>query len=277
MAVDVESLPALDSEYPVSEEQVREYRQRGHVLLRGVATPDEAAAYRPAIGEAVDQNKRDYPPLEDRDTYGKAFIQVGNLWEGDAAVRRFVFARRFAGIAARLLGADAVRLYHDQALFKEPGGGHTPWHQDQFYWPLEGSNSVTMWMPLVDVDADMGTMAFADGSHARTDLEQIAISDESEAHFNKLVAEQGWGVSEPARMAAGDATFHSGWCLHRAPGNNGDRTREVMTVIYFADGTRLMEPDNPNRRNDLERWHPGQQPSEFAASPLNPILWSKDA
>ena len=31
----------------------------------------------------------------------------------------------------RLMGVDGVGLYHDQALVKEAGGGHTPWHCDR--------------------------------------------------------------------------------------------------------------------------------------------------
>ena len=58
-----------------------------------------------------------------------------NLWAVDDAVKQFTLAKRFAKIAADLLGVDKVRLYHDQALYKEPGGGFTPWHQDQYYWP----------------------------------------------------------------------------------------------------------------------------------------------
>ena len=43
-------------------------------------------------------------------------------------------------------------------------------------------------------------------------------------------------------MAAGDATFHSGVTLHRAPGNPTNRVRDVMTVIYIADN---RNPNNP--------------------------------
>jgi hypothetical protein len=51
--------------------------------------------------------------------------------------------------------------------------------------------------------------------------------------------------------------------------------REVMTIIYFADGIRAMEPDNPNRSDDLAGWLPGIKPGELAASPLNPVVWSR--
>src|SRR5947209_7477366 len=97
---------------------------------------------------------RDYPLTAEqivryqRDTYGKAFLQIMNLWERDEAVRRFALARRFGKIAADLMGVDGVRIFHDQALYKEPGGGFTPWHQDHIYWPLDTNNTITLWMPL---------------------------------------------------------------------------------------------------------------------------------
>jgi hypothetical protein len=74
-------------------------------------------------------------------------------------------------------------------------------------------------------------------------------------------------------MAAGDATFHSGWTLHSAPGNHSDTMREVMTVIYFPDGTRVLEPDNGNRAADLRAWLPGCKPGDLAASYLTPVIY----
>jgi hypothetical protein len=99
------------------------------VLLHRVAAPDEVAAYRPLIRQATFGNSVEKRALNERDTYGRAFIQVGDIWKKEPAVAGFTLARRFGRIAAELLGVTAVRLYHDQALFKEPGGGPTPWHQ----------------------------------------------------------------------------------------------------------------------------------------------------
>lgn len=265
--------PELTSDYSLNADQIDQYQRDGHVLLRQVADPDEVAAYRPVIADATERFKRETRSLDERDTYGKAFLQVWNLWEQDSAVARFTLARRFAKIAAELMGVTGVRIYHDQALFKEPGGGHTPWHQDQYYWPLDTDKTVTMWMPMVDVPVEMGALTFATGSHRQGRFGQLAISDESEQFFADLVKERGFGIShEP--LAAGDATFHAGWTLHCAPGNNTDRMREVMTVIYHAEDARVIEPDSHKRQCDLARWLPGLKPGDLAASRLNPLAYS---
>lgn len=275
MTTATNNLPKLDTSYPLSPSQVESYRRDGHVLLRGVCSAEEIAAYREIIVDAAARYNTENRPIEKRDTYGKAFLQIMNLWERDEGSKRFVFGGRFAKLASDLMEVNSVRLYHDQALFKEPHGGHTPWHQDQYYWPLMTDNTITMWMPLVDASEEMGTMTFASGSQTEGYLGAIEISDESEAHFRKFVAEKGYRLTRCGAMKAGDASFHSGWTLHSAPGNSTETTREAMTIIFFEDGAQLMEPDNKNRWMDLERWHPGRKPGELAASPINPILFKR--
>ncbi|MCH7813236.1 MAG: phytanoyl-CoA dioxygenase family protein, partial [Planctomycetes bacterium] len=133
-------------------------------------------------------------------------------------------------------------------------------------------HTITMWMPLVDVPLEAGVLTFATGSHAQGSLASMPISDESQRTFDKLVAERRFPIARRA-LATGDATFHSGWTLHCAPGNASDHMREVMTVIYFEDGARVAEPHNPHQPADLARWLPGLKPGDPAASPLNPVVW----
>jgi ectoine hydroxylase-related dioxygenase (phytanoyl-CoA dioxygenase family) len=269
-------LPALDSRYPLSPSAIDHFQSAGYVRLNGVCSAEETAAYRACITQHTEEFAKNAPPLEKRDTYGKAFIQYMNLWTRHADVAKFTLARRFAGIAGELMGVDGVRLYHDQALYKEPGGGHTPWHQDQQYWPLDGVKCCTLWMPLVDCSADMGSMRFARGSQVLGYLGNIDISDDSEAKLEELVRSRGFPIDEAGDMAAGDATFHNGWTIHGAPGNaSTSQTREVMTIIFMEDGGRITEPDHAARVSDLANWMPGLAPGDIAASPLNPLLWTR--
>ena len=245
----------------------------GHVLLRGVADPAKLGSHRTAISEAALELSSENRDLEDRDTYGKAFLQITNLWQKDEGVKQFVFEKRFARIAADLLGVEKVRLYHDQALFKEPGGGYTPWHQDKYYWPLDTNQMITMWMPLVDIDEEMGIITFASGSHEFGLIDNVEISDESDAIYDRHISENKFPIEKPAAMKAGDATFHLGWTIHSAgPNRSSDKMREVMTVIYFADGAKISRPLNAHQQADLDAWFPGKAPGDIANSYLNPIL-----
>lgn len=266
-------MSSTPTSYPLSESQISDFRHKGHILLPGVATPEEIARFQPAIRDASYRYNTEQRALEDRDTYGKAFLQIMNLWQVDEEVKAYVFAQKFAHIAARLLGVEKVRLYHDQALYKEPLGGYTPWHQDQYYWPLDTEKTVTLWMPLVDITDDLGMLTFASGSHLKGAVESAAISDESERIFEEYIHTQGFEVSKARTMKAGDATFHMGWTIHCAGPNRSETiTREVMTIIYYADGTRIKSPENDNQKQDLAQWLGNLPAGSLAASELNPVL-----
>ncbi|RKN86320.1 phytanoyl-CoA dioxygenase family protein [Paenibacillus ginsengarvi] len=268
--------PELGSDYRIEKEQYQSYLEKGHIVLRGVAIPEEAMIYRNEICDQVRKLNPHQKDLNDRDTYGKAFIQVGNLWRQSKVVEKFVLARRFAKIAADLMGVEGIRIYHDQALFKEPGGGHTPWHQDQIYWPLDTEHTITMWMPLVPISEEVGSMTFASGTHKEGPITRQVISDESHKTLSQYVTSRGYEQVNYGAMAAGDATFHSGWTAHCAPGNPTNTMREVMTIIYMADGVRVAEPDSSARKNDLLAVFPGLKPGDIAASPINPLVYHRN-
>lgn len=266
--------PDLSSIYSITREQHEEYQRHGHIFLGNVATEAEINFYRPLITAIVDEVARARDTQGRISDYGGLFTQVTNVWRKSEAVSRFVYASRFARIAADLMGVKGVRLYHDQALIKEPGGKPTPWHQDYYYWPLDTENTITMWMPLVDVPREMGSMSFVRGSHVNSAFEKLPISETSQAYFERVIREQGSRVCSYS-LKAGDATFHSGRALHSAHANESVNRREVITIVYYADGTRILEPDNEHRKVDMEVFHPGQKPGELAASELNPLLFRR--
>jgi ectoine hydroxylase-related dioxygenase (phytanoyl-CoA dioxygenase family) len=267
-----QALPNLDNYKELPEENIIEFQQKGHTLVEQVLTAGEIATYRPVIVGAADRYNTERRKLDERDTYGKAFLQIMNLWMVDADARKFVLAKRMAKIAADLMGVENVRLYHDQALFKEPGGGPTPWHQDQYYWPIDTNNTITMWMPLVDINVDMGMLTFASNSYKEGAVFDFEISDESETAFDDYVKAHNFPISRANTMRAGDATWHRGFTMHHANGNNSDQMREVMTIIYVADGARVAPYKNDWQKNDHEKWLMGKPVGELIDSELNPRL-----
>ena len=264
-------LPELAGTRVVSPTERKRFADEGHVFIGELASPPEVAAYRPALLATAEAQRWEHRPLGQRDTYGRAFLQMFNLWRHDPAVARFVLAPRFARVAAGLMGLEGVRVYHDQALVKEAEGGHTPWHQDQGYWPLDTDDTITMWMPLRDVGSEMGSMNFASGSHRLGDVSAGSISDDSHESIGALLVQHGLHLVTHGAMAAGDATFHAGWTLHSAPANPTETDRPVMTVIYVADGARVTPP-TPQQELDMG-WLGGRQPGELVDSELNPLVW----
>jgi ectoine hydroxylase-related dioxygenase (phytanoyl-CoA dioxygenase family) len=244
-----------------------------------VLSVEEVAQFRPVILKHTRAHVDAARPMALRDTYGKAFLQSFNLWRVDPAVADFVRSPRFARVAAALAGCEGVRLYHDQALFKEPFGGPTPWHQDQYYWPFDDVPTITMWMPMVDVPEEIGSMTFASGSHRDRSLRGPGISDESQAAFAEQLHASGLPLHTHGAVAAGDATFHAGWTVHSAPGNPTATMRAVMTVIYVADGAHVARDLSPAQDFDRKVWLGGRQPGELVDHELNPRLWpvSQDA
>ncbi len=258
--------------YALSGEQIDFYRRHEYLKIKEVLSPELIAHFASFIRDKTLELNTNTLPMAERDTYAKAFIQVINLWRHCDQVRTFVFQRRLARIAAELMEVSGVRLYHDQSLFKEAGGGITPWHADQQYWPLASPKTITAWIPLQAVSPDMGPLAFAAGSQLDQRFRHLAISDDSERLIQ--TAMNGYPL-DAGPFELGEVSFHSGWMYHRAPPNQTLKTRGVMTIIYMDQNMRLKEPESKHQVNDRAAFCPGIAVGEICASELNPVLWSR--
>ncbi|MCX8472499.1 MAG: phytanoyl-CoA dioxygenase family protein [Sediminibacterium sp.] len=262
----------LNAPYSLTKEQIDFYQQHRFIKLKQVFDEATLLYFNEAISNRVALMSSNIKPLEERNTYGKAFLQLFNLWQEDDVVKEFVFSKRLAKIATDLMQTNGVRIYHDQALFKEGGGGITPWHADQYYWPLATDKTVTAWIPLQATPLELGPLEFSASSHQIVEGREIEISDESETAIQqRLKVTDFKHVIEP--FDAGEISFHSGWIFHRAGANITNQMRKVMTVIYMDNDMVLKNPDNKNQINDWNTWCPGAMIGEVIDTPLNPIIF----
>ncbi len=266
-------LESLAKPYELSLEQIEFFQKNRFIKLKQVFDQETITYFNEAIGKRVALMNKEHTPLEQRSTYGKAFLQLFNLWREDEIVKEFVFSKRLAKIASDLMQVNGVRIYHDQALFKEGGGGITPWHADQYYWPLETDKTVTAWIPLQATPLELGPLEFSAGSHQILEGRDLEISDESENVIQqKLKVTNFEHVIEAFDL--GEISFHSGWVFHRAGANTTNEIRKVMTVIYMDKDMILKNPENKNQINDWHTWCPGAKIGEVINTPINPILYS---
>lgn len=269
--------PALDidSEYKINPEQIARFEKDGYIKLKNVLSPEVLEYYGKEITRLVLLLNKNDKPLEERTTYGKAFLQIMNLWTKSEIVKEFVLGKRLARIATELLRTRGVRHYHDQALYKEAGGGYTPWHVDQFYWPLATEKTVTAWIPLHAVPLENGPLMFSVGSQRIKVGRDLAISDDSEKKIDEQLKLSNLPVDETP-FDLGEVSFHLGYTFHRAGPNKLSRPREVMTIIYMDQDMRLVEPKNENQKRDWETWCTGAKIGEVIDTPLNPVIYSRD-
>ena len=267
---DLAELPPLEADYAISDAQVERFWRDGFIILRAVLSPQEIRAYAPVIRETA---MRRFAAKDMQAAAHGAFLQTLGLRFDSEGLRRFCLAPRFGAVAARLLQVPAVRIFHEQALFKQPGGSDSHWHQDQYYWPLATDRSLGLWMPLVDCSREMGSIRFVRGSHRYGDLEGQHISDESAQHFDRFIARECLEIHQTEELAAGDCTFHLGWTVHGAPANHSAAMREAMIVTFYPDGTRVDTLSNPSRVNDARVFLGGRKPGELADSELNTVVY----
>lgn len=266
-----DQMESLHAHYPLSPDQISYYRENGCIKLKHVLTAPEIEFYGSEITRKVKELNTLDIPMEERNTYQKAFLQVTNLWRQSEVAKEFVFSRKLAGIAAQLMEVEGVRLYHDQALYKEPSGGITPWHADQFYWPLATDKCVTVWAPLQATPVEMGALEFSLKSQHFTYGRDLPISDESESMIQDALAGQGFELLREF-FELGEVSFHAGWTFHRAGPNTTQNPRAVMTIIYMDAAMTLKEPDNDAQKIDRDVFCPGAKVGQIINTEMNPVL-----
>lgn len=234
----------LNQILPISDEQIDFYHHNGFVKIENAVEQEFLPELKRIVEAAVLIRKgKDERDLKEKSQYEQSFLQCGYLCWDFPAVKEIVFAKRFAGIVKALMKAEHIRLWHDQALFKEPGGRITDAHQDCSYWPIrEPHFTSTMWLALVDVPIEKGCLYFYPKTNDPNLKEYVDIF--KNPHQPKFLNEKE-KVFVP--LKAGDATFHSGLTFHGAVENKTNDMREAMTVIYIKDGVTFDSSDERNK------------------------------
>ncbi|XOV86825.1 MAG: phytanoyl-CoA dioxygenase family protein [Pseudomonadota bacterium] len=256
----------------IDDSLVARFQQDGYVVIPDLLTADELDHYEAEVTAAVSSRKQfDRRSLAEKSTYEQSFIQCMNLWEDFPGVRPLTFHPRIAEAAALLLGVPRVRLWHDQALFKEPGGRVTDPHQDLPYWAMAETDALTAWIPLGGATRENGCLGYVPGSHRLGIRQLVDIFRGSEQEL----AEQAEAllVADPVfvEVPRGAVAFHHGLTAHQAMPNTTARTRAVHTMIFFRDG---MTRHATNAHYCVDR--AGIKPGEVIKSAATPIAWPRE-
>jgi len=102
----------------------------------------------------------------------------------------------------------------------------TPLHQD--WRSMQGSlDSVAVWVPLIDVNKDLGALDIIVGSHKRGLLET-----KQDSWFRRIEDDIDENEIKCVDMKAGDAMFFSTFLIHRSGENITDQIRWTMQFRF---------------------------------------------
>jgi ectoine hydroxylase-related dioxygenase (phytanoyl-CoA dioxygenase family) len=223
----------------LTEDQLHFYREQGYLIVPDVWTPNELESIRSAVDEAyVMRFDNAHDSVGSNPQYDQVFQQKVNLWQVHEGIRRHTFSPKLAELARQITGADAIRLWHDQTLVKQPGGNlPTPYHQDLTYWPMIQDGALTAWTALDDVNERNACLRYVPGSHKWGMFEGVDFTDPKDVP--EIVGDHADEVREAlAVMSAGSVVFHHCLTFHGATANVTDKPRRAMIVHYHPDGTQ---------------------------------------
>jgi len=254
----------------VAPELVDEFRDQGYVIVPGLLSSDELDRYGALVTDAVGiRTATDTVPLAEKSRYQQSFLQCMNLWEDFPDIRPLTFHPRLGRAAAELLGVDAVRLWHDQALYKQAGGRVTDPHQDHPYWPVKETASVTAWIPFDGSTIESGAMAYLPGSHT-AGLRKFVNIFFGEPH--DILGDPEVAGIDPVfvEVPKGSVAFHHGLTVHLAGPNKTSSDRAVHTIIYIPDGSTRGYPF-PHFAVDRS----GIEVGEVIDGDVTPVVWPR--
>ncbi|CAD6547400.1 phytanoyl-CoA dioxygenase family protein [Paraburkholderia metrosideri] len=267
----------------ITPQLIEDFRRDGAVCVRQIFTVDEIEGLRAGIDRNIAEPSPRAKVASRPDDPGWFFEDFCN-WSEIDAYRRFIFDSAAPAVAAALTGSQTVRLYHDHLLVKEPNTRQrTPWHQDQPYYNISGSDNVSMWIP-VDPVAHASRLEFVAGSHLgpwlmpRTFMDHQAkwFPEGSLADLPDIEANRdafpiiGWAL-EP-----GDMVCFNMLTLHASGGVSGSTRRRAFSIRFIGDDVRhaprqwRTSPDFPGLAGTLPA---GAQMDH----PLFPVVWTNAA
>lgn len=230
--------------------EVAQFNDEGFVKLEGVFTPEEIAAVTAAIDPLEAQEEARL-----RDNGGRHFISQADvitftvhLVKRSPVLKAFAAHPALKDICHDLIGGD-VRLYWDQSVYKKSAEEREfPWHQDNGYTFIEPQAYLTLWLPLIDTDAENGCPWVVPGLHKRGTLKH-----RPSAIGHVCIEETDEAVCVPGK--AGDVIAFSSLTPHRTGPNLRLGTVRKAYILQYApdgaytivDGVRKLQ-DDPDRQ-----------------------------
>lgn len=231
------------------EQDVSFFEENGYWLSPVIFTSEELEAIK-AHQDALYQGQYELGRepvcnwLEGKDS-PSALRKTDNSHWADGTLRQLALDPTIGAIAAKLMKADVIRLWHDQLLYKPARGSgkesaNVGWHQDFSYWQSAQEPSlITAWVAFHDVDLSNGCIQMVPRSHK---WGLLNVGDFFEQNMEKQQEQMDIPEGErmttvPIIMKAGQVSFHHALTIHGSGANTSGGPRRSMAVHLMTGDT----------------------------------------
>jgi phytanoyl-CoA hydroxylase len=212
--------------------EIAGYRRDGFLAVPDFLTETKLAYWRAVVDAAAADQRAQAGTLKEH-----VFTQRMQLRRTSPDVQQLVQDPRIGGLAAELEGVDALRIFLDQALVKEPYGTPTQYHQDLPWFSFDSPHACTIWVALDDATLENGCLYFVPGSHLLGLTAPVDLGPDLGAVFH--AQPEAASMPVPCPLPAGGCSFHNARTVHGAGANMTPGRRRAMSVAFMPDGVRF--------------------------------------
>ena len=147
----------------ITRTDIKNFKNDGVVVLRGVFNDWIKVLSRGA--EFHINHPSENALIHKQDNYQGQLMEDFCNWQRISEYKDFVLNSALGSLATDLTESQSVQFFHDHYLHKEASSGvPTPWHQDMPYYCVDGTQTVSFWLPLESRKRNV-SLKCAAGSH----------------------------------------------------------------------------------------------------------------
>ncbi len=261
--------------YKITQAQKDFYRQNGYIAIEDFLDDKELETWRQVTDDAVRQRLIERNGMTNQNDpdqyYAQVFVQCVRLADTHEGMAKLMLDERLGEAAGELAGVDGIRIWHDQALIKQPYGNPTAWHLDNPYWSFHSRDAISIWVALDRATLANGCLWYLPGTHLTARYDNVGIG-QNMADLFRVYPEWRQIEAAPVPVAAGSAVFHNGLIAHGAGANMTPRPRRAMTCAYMPDGCTF----NGQRNVLREDYFNALQIGDVLDDPRQvPLIWKR--
>lgn len=204
---------------PLTQEQIRSYKEEGYVVLPGLLSP-----------EAAETLKREVMDIMEIIGLGQTKLKQSHEYLGGSALDGFVNSANLRGIAGTLMEGVAALYLPFTAVKSGGGGGEFHFHQDNQYTRFDGPG-INLWFALSPMTEENGCLRMVPRSHLHGTLPS-AQSPDGDNHKTITFAPEEF---VPVLMQPGDCVAFTRLTVHGSGPNVSGEHRVAYAVQYHRD------------------------------------------